>query len=455
MTDFVHIYDNGGGIRNAEVPPYYPAISTQNKVGSSRDLLTALEAPFTGITVTPQAGCTIQSSGVYSLNGETVWRIIASSVGTFKYFEVEMPEISDGFSCTTATFELAFEDPATLMSTIYCYVGDSTYTKYMRGAAGTLTGANKTRAPCRPGMTAYQFDETSFTLTGFTTPIGDQIFKRAKIRVNPADGATATVYIKRISLGGCGKPRIAIVSDDGYSSWLNLGQAVLDEYGLASTMAIIPVSIGDSGYVTWEALAKYVSKGRNVCVPHGPNHPVTKGNGNLWSAWTTDAERLADVIGARDALVSRGLTTSLGAKTYIWPQGQYTGVDGDTTFLQMLIDNGFILGRGVTGDTFRNFRASSISIKNPARLILNIAGGHTWASAGTEAANIANIISYIQTAASLGMDCCVVFHRVVGVDLAANSTEISVNRLREICVAIKTLINAGSMIDVTFPELAL
>ena len=455
MANFVHVYDTGGGIRDVEVPSYYPIVKTSDKTGSSRDLLTILEAPFTGITVTPQAGCTIQSSGIYYLNGEAVWRIVASSVGSFKYFEVEMPEISDGFSCTTATFELAFEDPITLMSTIYCYVGDSTYTKYMRGAAGTLTGANKTRAPCRSGMTAYQFDETNFTLTGFTTPIGNQIFSRAKIRVNPADGATATVYIKRIALGGCGRARLSIIADDGYSSWLNLGQAILDEYGLVSTMAIIPISVGSSGYATWENLAKYVYRGQNTCVPHGPNHPVTKGNGNLWSAWETDAERLTDVISARDALVSRGLTTSLGAKTYIWPQGQYTGIDGDTTFLQMLVDNGFILGRGVTGDSFRNFRVSSISTKNPARLLLNIAGGHSWTSAGTEAANIANIISYIQTAASLGMDCCVVFHRVVGVDLASNSTEISINRLREICIAIRTLIDAGSIIDVTFPELAL
>lgn len=423
-------------------------------MASARSPLVVMEYPFTGITVTPEVGCTILSSGLYVLNGEPVWRIVASSVGTYKYFEVSMPAVSSGFSCTNATFECAFEDPATLMSTLYFYIGDDTYTKYMRGTCGTMTGANKTRAPCRSGMTAYQFDEVNFSLTGFSAPIGDQIFKRAKIRINPADGATTTVYIKRIAIGGRNKSRISITADDGYSSWLNIGQPVLDEYNLVSTMAIITASVGDSGYVTWDDLQRFVSSGRHECVPHGPNHPTTKGNGNLWSAWSTDDERLADVLGCRDLLVSRGVTSARAAKCYIWPQGQYTGADGDTTFLQLLVANGFWLGRGVTGDTFRNFRASLISPKNPARLVLNIAGGHSWASPGTEAANIAAIIANIQAAATSGMDCCVVFHRVVGVDAAANSTEISINRLREICVAINALINAGSMRNVLFSALA-
>ncbi len=57
-------------------------------------------------------------------------------------------------------------------------------------------------------------------------------------------------------------------------------------------------------------------------------------------------------------------------------------------------------------------------------------------------------------AATSGMDCCLVFHRVVGVDAAAQSVEISVNRLREICVAIKALVDAGSIEAVVFSELA-
>lgn len=420
----------------------------------SRDPLIIFEAPFTGITVTSEVGCTINSSGLYTLNGETVWRIVASSVGTFKYFEVEIPAPASGFSCTNATFECAFDDPATLMSTIYCYLGDSTYTKYMRGPAGTITGANTTRAPCRPGMTAYQFNETTWAnITGFTAPVGDQIFQRAKIRINPADGATTTVYIKRISIGGRSKSRIAITADDGYSSWVNIGQPILDEYNLVSTMSIIPISIGDTGYASWTDLTRFVSNGRNICIAHGPNHPTTKGNGNLWTAWTTDSERLADVLYARDALVSRNLTTEQGAKCYVWPQGVYTSAEGNTTFLQLLVDNGFRLGRGTTGDTFRFFRASAISETNPGRLILNIAGGHTFTSAGTEAANIAAIISYIQACATTGLDCCLVLHRVVGVDAAATSIEISSNRLRELCVAIKDLVDAGDMECVTFPEL--
>lgn len=421
---------------------------------SARNPHLLLADPFEGITVTPEVGCTIVSSGPYSLHGEAVWRIVASSVGSFKYFEVNAPTSPSGFSCTNATFEVGFENPADLMSTIYCYVGDATYTKYMRGAAGTLTGANKTRAPCRAGMTAYQFDEVSWALTGFSAPIGDQIFTRAKIRINPADGATCVVYIKRIAVGGRTKGRIAIVADDGYSSWLNIGQPLLDEYDLVSTAAVIPAAVGDSGYASWGDWRRFVSGKRNECVPHGPNHPTTKGNGNLWSAWTTDAERLADVLGARDRLLAEGVATPAAARCYVWPQGQYTGSDDDTSFLDMLVDNGFWLGRGVTGDTFRNFRAGMISEKNPARLVLNICGGHGWASAGTEAANIAAIIGYIQAAAASGMDCILELHRVVGVDLAASATEISINRLREICVAIQALKNGGTMRDVKMSDLA-
>lgn len=416
--------------------------------------LVVFEAPFTGITVTPEVGCTILSSGVFDLNGEQVWRVVASAVGTYKYFEVSMPAVANGFSCTNATFECGFDDAATLMSTIYCYVGDATYAKSMRGAAGTLTGASTTRAPCRPGMTAYQFDEVGWTLTGVSAPTSNEIFTRAKIRFTPADGATTTVYIKRIAIGGRGVSRIAITADDGYSSWANIGQQVLREYGLRSTMCVIPVVVGDPGYVTWADLRRFVSNGINECIIHGPNHPTTKGNGNYWTAWATNAERLADVLGARDRLLAEGVMSERGAMCIAWPQGWYAGAEGDTTFLQMLVDNGLRLGRGITGDTFRNFRAALISERNPARLVLNIAGGHSWASAGTEAANIAAIIANIQAAAASGMDCCVVFHRVVGVDAAAISTEISINRLREICVAIKALVDAGSARNVLFSDLA-
>jgi hypothetical protein len=243
--------------------------------------------------------------------------------------------------------------------------------------------------------------------------------------------------------------RIAIISDDGYSSWIERGVPILAEHGFISTCAVISSIVGNSGYATLAQLQRYVAAG-NECVAHGP--AASNGSGNLFTSLATDELRLADINATRDYLVANGLTSPAGAKCYVWPQGQIAESTSDFAFLDDVLAAGYQLGRGVTENFMPGHQVGAISATNPYRLVLTCVG-HTWTSGGAEAANVAAIITKIQNASADGMDCVLKLHKVVGVDAAAASLEISSNRLREICAAIKTLVNAGIMSVVRFSDL--
>jgi len=404
--------------------------------------------PVSGITTTKTANCTLNYSGQDSFHGETCWKITATSVGASQYFEIVLPTHA-GFSATDMLFEMAIDNCDSLTA-VYPYLSNVGYTRYASGSIGDPRVPTVSRAPTVNTLSSYHLSATGLAKSGFATALGDEVFRECKIRFAMASDSVVTVYLRSVSVSARSQSRIAIVADDGYDSFFDIGCPILREYNLFSSAAIIKTAVGLAGSATWGKLQNYVNAG-NECVAHGPG--VGAGAGNLFSVFSDNGARLADVNAIRNELLSRGLTSNAGAKCYVWPQGVFCESTSDLSFLDEMIAAGYTLGRGTTFYAFYEHRANAISASNPGRLLLNIVG-HSWGGAGTEAANIAAIIAKIQQASANGLDCVLMLHKVVGIDAAATSLEISSNRLRELCVAIKTLIDAGNMRSVLFSDLA-
>jgi hypothetical protein len=415
-----------------------------------------IEPPVSGVTVTPAANITINSSAATSVNGEMIWRVSAtSSSASLNYFEISLPLASDPFSAKDLTVEIYTPDMSKLEQMIV-YAGNTAYTQYVSkaiaGAAIVPNGANPFAVN---GLTAFFVHEALWTKSGFSHPVGDLPCTQCKLRVHVPNGSTLVFGLR--SIRACAmrkKARLAIVGDDGLRSWIRMAVPILHEYGFKSTMSIIYVLVGHPGYATLSELQAVVAAG-NECVTHGPNHPVTSGSGNLFTAWATNDERRADVLACRDYLINNALTSEWGAKCYIWPQSIYTTSVTDLSFLEMMRDSGFTVARTASGTngSFYLQKNNALCANNLQRLCGPIIG-HTWTSAGTEAANIASIIAYIQGAVAAGGDVTLMLHKVVGPDAAAAATEISSNRLRELCVAIKSEVDASNLDVVLYSDFA-
>ena len=414
--------------------------------------------PTTGgsLNAVPQANCTIISQGWETYKGEQCYRVTATAVDvTANAFELLLPTLSDGFSATSIQIEMAFED-CTKFVGVYPFfttaASNGAYSTYITGSYGGLAGPTTALSPIKDGMSHYNLCGDMLTKTGVTTGNpGDYIWKGGKLRCVVQNGQTGTIWFRSVTGGGLGgKARIAIRSDDGYSSFVNIGQKIFDEYGLRSSLAVIPERVGQPGFVTESDLQTYVAAG-NECVPHGPNRPGYL-NGSLFDAWPTNPERAADIFSVIKWLDDRGIITENGKRLYVWPTGRYLESLPDDSLLYALMDLGITTGFGTTENLFQKFRTDLISPRNPYRMALNCVG-HTWSNTD-EATNITNVIARIQSAVDARSDCHLKLHKVVGVDAAASTIEISTNRLRQIAAAIRAHIDAGNAENVLLSDLA-
>ena len=414
--------------------------------------------PVSGITTATGASCTVNTSAATIVNGETVWQVTATaSASSNNWFEVNVPLQSQSFSGSDMTIEFMVDD----MSKIYaggggvvCYMGTSSYSTFANASiTSQLTPSTTASHAYNNAFTAYQIHETLWTKSGFTDSVGNQAWVNCKLRVFVTNGQTITFTLRAIRFGAFRrKARLAIVADDGHLSWWQMGVPILREYGFVSSAAIIYDILGNSGYMTLAQCKEYAAEG-NECIPHGPN----SGNGgqnNMFNEWSTNAQRLADMNACRDYLLSNGLCTQWGARTYIWPQGVFCSSTSDLSMLTVMQAAGYKVARGVFVPTnYYYHKTQGISAVNLMPFNLPVLG-HTWTSAGAEAANIASINARIAAVSAARADCCVMFHRVVGVDAAAQGVEISSNRFREILDAIKAEVDSGNMDVVLYSEYA-
>ena len=303
---------------------------------------------------------------------------------------------------------------------------------------------------------AITWVSADWTKNGYSNATNVQAWVNAKLRINVTNGQTVVFALRSMRAGVAkAKGRLAIVADDGYTSWLRLGVPILEQYGLKSTMSIITDEVGNTpgGYASLSDLLAYVARG-NECVAHGP----LENNTNLFtSPYTTTAQRVADMQAARDYLISNNLTGSYGSRCYVFPQGQYASTSGEADLLDAMQSAGFVLGRAaVAGTSTPSTRSQHVRALSPLchqRLTLPILG-HTYAGLAAtaddanETTNINALITSIQALATNGSDGTLMLHKVVARGAAtggAGTVEIETDRLIALCDAIKTLVNAGTL----------
>lgn len=420
--------------------------------------LALTEPPVSGLTAAAAAGVTINSSAAAVVNGETMWTVNATATsGSNNYFELSIATLglTAAFSAADITAEIVMDD-VTKVPLMAMYVGTASYSLSANYPLASQLTPSTTAAWAMNGvLTAYQFHQSLLNAnkSGFTDEVGNQAWVNSKLRVYINNGSTLTFSLRAIRVGAYKKKaRIAIIGDDGYITFQKMGVPILEEFGFKSSVAVIYDTVGTSDKATLAQLQSYVAKG-NECIPHGPNDG-TGGTGHLWTTYTTNAQRIADINACRDYLLANNLCTMWGARSYVWPQGRYCESTSDYSMLQVMRDNGYTVGRSANSPSaVYMHKLNALSDENNALFTTPIVG-HTWTSAPTEAANIATINAKIAATAANGGDCALMLHRVVGVDAAAQSTEISTNRLREICNAIKAEVDAGNMEVVLYSEFA-
>jgi len=411
-----------------------------------------VEPPVSGITAAVGAGATLVSSAADTYNGETWWKVVVTATaGANNYVDLSIPTQTYAFTASDMLAEWVCDD-ITKIQNLWYYMGTAAYAVNVSVNITPIT-TGTTAAYNMNGVTGYPVRESMWTKSGYTDETGNQAWVNAKVRFFVNNGSTATIYLRSIRCGSnIKKGRLAIIADDGHTSWFQMGVPILREYGFKSTAAIIYDKIGvNVGIATLPVLQRFVAEG-NECVAHGPNDGSV-GN-NLWDAWTTNEQRLADVNACRDWLLAQGLTSDYGAKCYVWPQGIYCSSVTDLSFIAALQAEGYTTARGITTNgTHYGFKTNAMSAANISQFALPILG-HTWVSTPGEATNIPGITAKIANLAATRADGCLMFHKLAGVGAASTSLEISANRFRQILDAVKAEVDAGNLEVVLFSEFA-
>ena len=420
-------------------------IQKENRWSQSPSGYTIISPPVSGITVTPGADCTVNSSGQTTLNGETVWTVSITGTGTpNNYAELVVPDSSNGFVGVSTSIECSSTDWSKCVR-LTVYVGNSNFSVYANhGRTAEWTPSNSHSDAINNILTTIRFPESVMTKNGYSDEHTNHVFTRSKLRLYVGNGQTLIFSLRSITIGSEKKARIAITADDGYSTWMDQGRQICERYGFVSTMGIIPSRVGTSTYASLSELQRYVAVG-NECVAHG-----TGLGGNIFTDFSNDTDRMNYIQSVVTYLKGNGLTSSLGSKCFIWPQGRISNSTSDTALLTSLSNSGFTAGRGVNVPTYYSSKMSAVSRYNQARLTMPIIG-HSYNS-GDEAGNITAITTKIQQIVNDKADACLMFHRI---DESPTIPEmISPSNLHIIMAAMKTHVDAGNLDVVLFSDFA-
>lgn len=402
-------------------------------------------------TVTAGNSATIVSSGLVDVDGEQWLQVVATGAagGGTGYVDIRLAAQS---AFTADSLVAEFKTPSlSSLSNFVAYLGTTNFAVF---ATDTLPIGAPSTSDRHYGHQAYTWQAARFAKSGFSGALTDQAWTECKLRLTIAQSASVTVLLRSIRVGVAGaKGRLAITFDDGYKSVARLAMPILEQYGLRASLGIIADQIDGANYMTTDHLAEAVLRGHE-CVPHGP----IGGINNLFSAYSTDADRLTDMCYHRDWLVARGLSTPAAAACYVWPQGRFADTAGDTAMLVAAQRAGFVLARAATVyDEYPAIRAMSPGCLT--RLTLPIIG-HSYAGAANtadhaaETTNISAITTRISELGAAHTDGVLMLHEVVARGAASNAIHIEADRLRTLCAAIRTAIDAGSIENVLFSQLA-
>lgn len=253
-----------------------------------------------------------------------------------------------------------------------------------------------------------------------------QLFTHARIRITPSAGQIADATIYGLRINPAGRSRIAVISDDGYSSWVKYAQQIFNRRGVPTAQAIIQSTVGSSAnYCTLDQLKAFVAAG-NECITHGPGD-------SQFVTFADRASRIKNVTDTRDYLSSNGLIGSQQAKCYAYPGGKFQASMGDSSFMDDLYAAGITFARTVT--RFMGFSADLLKNNKYGALTVPIIGYIRQSTEANDTQELADVIASIDYCAQNGIDCIVMLHNVIaaqGVWTWTQSTDITVDKLIQI-----------------------
>jgi hypothetical protein len=259
-----------------------------------------------------------------------------------------------------------------------------------------------------------------------------------RLTITPQSGVAATVYIYGVSFAPKRKKaRCFVTCDDGYESFVRNGLPMMTTRGIPLTSSIITSRVDDRTGLLYNRksdLATILDAGGQI-VAHGPETGL--GSGTLFTAYTNNADRLADMERSRDWIYTNGFDTPGFEQCYVWPGGEGQAATGDLTLFDVAMGAGFTVARGASPNTSEGFDFTALT--RYQRMMLPILG-HTSAS------NISTITTQIAFAADHGLDCCLMFHGVVKAGATPGTIEITTTDLGTILDAIQTEVAAGDMV---------
>jgi len=258
-----------------------------------------------------------------------------------------------------------------------------------------------------------------------------------RFTITPQSGQVATVYLYGVSFAPKRrKARCFVTCDDGYESMIRNGLPMLTTRGIPLTSSVITSRVDDRTGLLYNRrsdLHTILDAGGQI-VAHGPETGL--GAGTLFTAYSDNAGRIADVLRSRDWIYDNGFDTPGFEKCYVWPGGEGQAATGDLTMFDEMLNAGFTVARGATSATTEAFDFTALS--RYQRLMLPIIG-HTSAS------SVSTITAQIAFAADHGLDVCLMLHGVVKAGASPGTIEITTTDLGTILDAAKTEEANGDM----------
>ena len=310
------------------------------------------------------------------------------------------------------------------------------------GFGGYSAPLNTPIEPCT-GVLTHRLARADWATTGTVTLpfLSDYV----SFRIIPRGGFAPVVYI--YGIGFSPQPaagRVFVTVDDGYESWFQMGQPIMQARDIPVTLGVIPVNMDTGGGNAYKRSLKALINAGGAVVAHGPN--TAAGVGSLFSAFADTASRVADMSAVRDWIASQGLGVNGFDSCYVWPQGLWQqSIVADQSLLDAAYAAGFTVGRAATA--YAGYWSADAMSKYQ-RMTLPIIG-HTWAgTTAAEATNITAITTAINNAATQGSDIILMLHRVqptATADGSMSSIGIRVGDLITIADAIATKVTAGTL----------
>lgn len=418
------------------------------------------ESAYSTPTTAAGANCTINAAGFVQIGDETYFQVTATfAAGAANWFEVAIPAQQQSFSSDTLQVEWQSPDVANIQQ-IVAYIGTtSSYTTSISKAFAVATAGSGSSPHIHKGRCAFTWAPADWTKIGFADSISTKAWKNVKLRIYGNVG-TYIFNLRSVQTGlAKRKGRVAITIDDGHRSFFQMGLPMFREFGVATSLGVIPPNVGSAWWWGTKAdIVAYAESG-GLCYPHGPLQNDTK----LFDApYTSTSDRLADILAARQWLIDNGLVTGGGAKCYAFPQGVYASASGEPDLLEALQAAGITVARSAVIDTTRAQYYAGLSPKSHQRLTMPCighmyAGVAATANDATETANVTAICSALDAVAAVGGDAVLMLHKFVapgGTTGGSGTVEIEMDRLATILTKVVALRDAGTINDVVLSDFA-